>query len=162
MSNSNVVGVSSASAYTASMDARTWQLYCTVVESQGVTATAERFFLSQPAVSMQLQKLEHHFGAKLLYPRGRQMLPTEAGRAVYRHAKEVLKAEAEVTTIVREFNEGASGQAVIGATHMIGCYFVPALLSRFKRSRPEADIAVQIMPKDRLFPALLAGELDFA
>lgn len=144
------------------MDRNVWQLYCAVLESGSVTETAERFYLSQPAVSMQLRKLERSLGAQLLYRSGRQMRPTEAGLAVYNHAKERIKAESELVAVVSELRDGTAGQVSIGATHMVGSYYLPPRLSEFARVRPDADVSVQIVPKERLWTSVLAGDLDFA
>jgi DNA-binding transcriptional LysR family regulator len=111
---------------------------------------------------MQLRKLERHIGVRLLFRDGRRMRPTEAGLAIYHHAKEAIKAESEVLAIVRELNEGVSGKVVIGTTNMIGSYYLPPLLSEFIQDRPDADLSVLIVPKERISAGVVAGDLDFA
>jgi DNA-binding transcriptional LysR family regulator len=144
------------------VDQRTWQIYCGVVESRSMTATAERFFLSQPSVSMLIRKLERHFESNLLYRGGRQVRPTEAGLAVYHYAKEMIKADQEVRASVSELNEGRGGQAAIGATHMVGSYYLPPALTEFARKRPDAQVSVEVVPKHHIWPSILSGDLDFA
>src|SRR6266511_4144340 len=144
------------------LDLRTWRIYCGVVDSHSVTATAERFFVSQPAVSLLMRKIERHYGAPLLYRGGRQIWPTEAGLAVYRYAREVIKADEEVRALVAELNEGMGGRVTLGATHMLGSYYLPPVLTEFARTRPDAEISVDVVSKHQLWPSLLSGDLDFA
>ncbi|HYU21182.1 MAG TPA: LysR family transcriptional regulator [Chloroflexota bacterium] len=144
------------------MNGRLLRLYCEVVECRSVTLAAEHLMISQPAVSMNLRRIERHFGADLFYRNGRQMLATEAGLAVYRYAKSVLEGEGEVSATIRELGAGAAGRVVLGASNMIGSYYLPPLLSRFKLERPDAEISVQVLPKEQICAGVVGGELDFA
>jgi len=69
------------------------EVFCTVVERESFSAAADQLIMTQPAVSMQVQAVERHFGVQLLERRNRRTVPTEAGRAIHEWAREVLRSE---------------------------------------------------------------------
>src|SRR5437763_1524944 len=100
--------------------------------------------MTQPAVSMQVQAVERHFGVQLLERRNRRTVPTEAGRAVHAWALEVLRSEQETKQVVDGLVHAQSGRIVVGASITIGSHVLPPILSRFKREHGGAEIVVRI------------------
>ncbi|MPZ16020.1 MAG: LysR family transcriptional regulator, partial [Chloroflexi bacterium] len=144
------------------MNLRHLEVFCAVVEAESFSAAAEQLIISQPAVSMQAQVVEHHFGVQLLERRKRRTVPTEAGRAVYEWAREVLRTEAETRKVVDELKHAGSGRIVVGATVTVGSYLLPPVLGGFKRQEPDAEIVVRIGERDEIYADVLAGAADCA
>ena len=64
--------------------------YMIAVEEEGnISRAAERCFVSQPALSQTMKKLESELGISLFVRQGGRLVPTEEGRIVLRHAREV-------------------------------------------------------------------------
>src|SRR6185503_20623359 len=76
------------------------EVFCTVVRCESFSAAAEQLIMTQPAVSMQVQAVERHFGVQLLERRNRRTVPTEAGTIVYEWARETLKTEGETRKLI--------------------------------------------------------------
>ena len=70
------------------MEIRQLRYFASTVRLGSVGAAAAEHFVTQPAVSLQLKKLEDELGQKLLVRRGRQLVPTEAGVALAARAEE--------------------------------------------------------------------------
>jgi DNA-binding transcriptional LysR family regulator len=136
------------------------EVFCTVVECESFSSAAEQLIMTQPAVSMQVQAVERHFGVQLLERRNRRTVPTEAGRAVHSWACEVLKAEAEVRHYLDGLKHAQSGRIVVGASITIGSHVLPPILSRFKREHGGAEIVVRISERHEVCADILSGAVD--
>jgi len=73
------------------MDVRQLRYFVEVVEAKSFTRAAERVHVAQPALGFQVRKLEDELGVTLLHRHSRGVDPTEAGRALLRHAHAVLR-----------------------------------------------------------------------
>jgi DNA-binding transcriptional LysR family regulator len=109
---------------------------------------------------MQVQMVENHFGVQLLERRNRRVVLTEAGQAVHRWAREVLRSEAETRKQVDELRHAEAGRVVIGASMTVGSYVLPRILSRFKREHPGAEIVLRLGERDEIGTDILSGVVD--
>ncbi|HCI81503.1 MAG TPA: LysR family transcriptional regulator, partial [Ktedonobacter sp.] len=74
-------------------------IFCSVVEHRSYTKAADALFMTQPAVSLQMQALERSLQVKLLERINQQLVVTEAGQALYQCALPMLNAEAEAERV---------------------------------------------------------------
>lgn len=142
------------------MNLRHLEVFSAVVECESFSGAAERLIMTQPAVSMQVQAVERHFGLQLLERRTRRVVLTEAGRAVYQWARQVLESEAETRRIVDQVRHAETGRIVIGSSTTVGSYVLPSILTRFKRSHPGAEIVVRLADRDEIYAEILASNVD--
>jgi len=136
------------------------EVFCTVVRCESFSAAAEQLIMTQPAVSMQVQAVERHFGVQLLERRNRRTVPTEAGNIVYEWAREVLKTEGETRKLVDGLKHAQSGRVVIGSSMTIGSHVLPPILSRFKRQHTAAEIVVRLGERPEICADILSGTID--
>src|SRR5436190_6741338 len=134
------------------MNLRHLEVFCTVVQCESFSGAAEQLIMTQPAVSMQVQAVERHFGVQLLERRNRRVVLTEAGQAVHRWAQEVLRSEAETRAQVDELRHAEAGRVVIGASMTVGSYVLPKILSRVKREHPGAEIVLRLGERGEIGP----------
>lgn len=73
------------------MDVRQLRYFVEIVEAKSFTKAAERVHVAQPALGFQIRKLEDELGVALLHRHSRGVDPTEAGRALLRHAHAILR-----------------------------------------------------------------------
>jgi LysR family nitrogen assimilation transcriptional regulator len=73
------------------MDTRRLKAFVEIADQRSITRAAETLFIAQPALSLQVQALEKAFGAQLLIRSHQGIKLTDAGRALYLHAKIILK-----------------------------------------------------------------------
>jgi DNA-binding transcriptional LysR family regulator len=140
---------------------RQLEVFCTVVECESFSAAAEQLIMTQPAVSMQVQAVETHFGGvKLLERRNRRTVPTEAGRIVHLWAREVLRSHDETKKALDELTHAEAGRIVIGSSMTIGSHVLPPILSRFKRQHPSAEIVVRLGEKHEVCAEIANGGVD--
>lgn len=138
------------------------EVFCLVVDLDGVSRAAEHLFVAQPVVSAHLRTLQERLGAQLLYRDGRRMRLTEAGEAAYAWAKEVLSRREELSRELDGLVDGRVGHSVIGSSMSVGSYVLPPILARFRRSHPGARIVLDISDPERALRAVELGRCDFA
>ena len=90
-----------------------------VVREGGVTRAAARLRLSPPTVSGQVRALEVSLGERLFEKRGRQLVPTEMGRIVYRYADEIFSLGRELVDTVSGRPTGRPARFVVGVVDAV-------------------------------------------
>jgi len=128
-----------------------------VVRTGSFSRAAEATFRSQPAVSLQVARLERELGVRLL-DRGRDgVRPTREGAAVAALASEIL----DRVRAVRE-RRGATGRLVVGAGQEAARAVLPPALRAFRRRRPAVDVAVRTAASRALLDDVAAGRVHLA
>lgn len=122
---------------------RLLQVYRQVVDSGSITAASDQLALSQPTVSLQLKKLSKELDVSLFEIHHGKMLLTEAGKALYRCAQEVLSSQQKLHTQIEALRGVEVGTLKI-AVVTTAKYVVPPLLADFVRSHPKLDIELKI------------------
>jgi LysR family transcriptional regulator, low CO2-responsive transcriptional regulator len=138
------------------------RVFCEVVERQSFTLAADHLFTTQPAISVHVRGLERYFGTRLIYREGRRSLPTEAGEAVYRYARAVLRETEELRALVSELRDAQTGRIAIAASAPVGSYVLPQLISRFKQRNSRADLQLRVAPAPVVCEETVGGQHDFA
>ena len=131
-----------------------------VVEKQSFSATAKLLYLSQPAVTLQIQALEDSLGMQLLIRKGKSLVLTEAGEIVYQQAKKLLDLWEETQSSVYKISKVVRGKLVIGASTIPGEYILPQLIGGFHHAYPDVEISLEIANTGEIVERTVAGELD--
>lgn len=136
------------------------RLFTAVLELGTITAAAQAAHLSLAAASARLKALEDAVGARLLERAKAGASPTDAGRALARHAHRVL---AELEALHHEmagFGHGLRGTVrVLGNTAAVA-EALPPLMGRFLRTHPDVDLQLQEMSSDAVLDGLRRGVAD--
>jgi len=136
------------------------EVFCAVVGCESFSAAAEQLIMTQPAVSMQVQAVERHFGVQLLERRNRRTVPTEAGQVVYKWALNVLRTESLARKGIDDLKHAQAGRVVVGSSMTIGSHVLPPILSRFKRQHAGAEIVVRLGERPEICGEIINGTID--
>lgn len=135
--------------------------FCHVARLGGITRAAEHLETSQPAVSVQVRKLEEEVGMALLERRGPRLSLTRAGERLYAQAMAVV---AEVDRLGDTFAEAHHGQCAdtltIAAGQTSAAYLLPAYVERFRERWPEVRVEVRTASGERRLRWLRDWEVD--
>ncbi len=134
--------------------------FCTVVEQRGFTRAARHLFLSQPAVSQQVQALEQSLGVMLLDRSRRPLVPTEAGEAIYQYGVELLERVAAIRDVADRVKGLHGGRVTVAAGIGPGQYVLPPLIARFRRQYPEIRVELTALSTPRAFEQVVRGTAD--
>lgn len=122
---------------------------------------ATQCHVSQPALSMQVRKLEDALGIKV-FDRSRQpVVPTAAGEAILAQARRVLSEAEHMERVVRESEAGVlSGPYRLGVIPTLAPSLLPRLLPELARALPQVELRLEELQTDVMLDALLSDELD--
>lgn len=135
-------------------------LFSEVVSRGTITAAAEAVNLSLAAASARLKALEDTAGTRLLDRSKAGAAPTDAGRALARHANRVL-AELETLHVeMASFGHGLRGTVRLLCNTAAMAETLPQALGRFLASNPEIDVDVRELASDAVLDALRRGFAD--
>ena len=140
------------------------RLHCfeVVVEESGFKRATARLHITQPALSYQIKQLEEELGAQLFYRRPGGVSPTEAGRLLFQHARQVSAAVRQAQRAIKELSEGAAGEGRIGTVNSVGIYFLPQLLLTMRAGYPATRPTVLYREADDIVDTLLSNQVDLA
>ncbi|NWJ44413.1 MAG: LysR family transcriptional regulator [Chloroflexi bacterium] len=138
-------------------------IFITVVEQRSFSKAADVLYLSQPSVSMQVQKLEDTLrGVSLFEQTGRKFSLTDAGEELYRYARQILNQMDEAMLVIEELQGMERGRLRIAADTTAGVYIVPAILGEFKRRYPQIKISLQVVNRSSVQDQLFSHQADLA
>ena len=134
--------------------------FCDLVDSGSFSRAAEVNNVSQSAVSQQLAKMEVQYATQLLSRRGGLIAPTEAGRAFYEGAKDVLERYQRMGKQVRSAALGRGGSLRVGTIYSVGLYILQPFIRRFIRAHPTINLVVDYTDWATISDSVLRGEMD--
>lgn len=134
------------------------KVFCEVVDRKGFTRAAEALYLTQPAVSRQVQELEKHYGVELFEQIGKRIYPTEAGNTLYEYAKQVFHTLDDLDVEIDELKGLKAGHLRLAASATAGTYLLPPLLGQFKRKYPGVEVLLEIHNSQQVERRLLESQ----
>lgn len=142
------------------MELRQLRTFEAVARFGNLTRAAQALGLTQPAVSGQLQALEHEAGLRLVERLPRGVALTQAGEALLEYARRLLSLEDEAAAVMKQLRGEQEGMLRLFASPTIGSYVLPELLRSFRDGHPEARVVVQVQATPRVVEALQARGAD--
>jgi DNA-binding transcriptional LysR family regulator len=130
------------------------------VKYGGYSAAAEALFITQPAVTKQIQQLEAIYGIKFLNRFGKKMVLTDAGEVLYDFADKIFQMENQAEESLRDFQQRKSGRLRIHASESFGAYYLPFIINRFRKKYPNIHISVNIFPNQEVIENTIKLEND--
>ncbi|WP_048629485.1 LysR family transcriptional regulator, partial [Pandoraea apista] len=124
------------------MDVRQLRNFVTIVDSGSLSKAADRLHIAQPSLSAQLRGLEEELQAQLLLRSAQGVTPTEAGKALYRHARVVLRQMEQIRQEVREGGGSEAGAGGGGVSTAIGAVLAGAVVGRGRGAEPGRRVHV--------------------
>ena len=123
---------------------------------------AEHCRVTQPTLSMMIQKLEDELGIKLFDRSTQPVSPTPSGRKVIDQAREVLRQVSRIKDIVGEEQLSLKGTFRLAVLPTIAPYLLPRFFQQLSEKHPDLDIRVMEMKTAQTIAALISGEIDAA
>jgi DNA-binding transcriptional LysR family regulator len=134
--------------------------FCLIVEMKSFSKAAEAKFMTQSAMSHLIKNLEEELGMTLLSRKGKTVMPTPAGRALYDHAQKILiqykNMENDLYAIVHKIK----GPLNIGASATPAKYLLPQVFYDFSKKYHEVQVNLSVSNTEKIINELLRGEID--
>lgn len=135
--------------------------YIVAVDTWRHFATAaEKSFVTQPTLSMQIKKLEEELGL-IIFDRSRQpVVPTLAGEAIIKQARTVLNEALKITELVRQLQGQIAGELKVGIIPTLSPYLLPRFAGNFLKKYPEVTLQITEMLTGQIIEALKKDMID--
>ena len=131
-----------------------------VATTRSFTKAARELFLTQSAVSQQIRSLEDQIGGRLFDRSGKRVLLTSEGEVLFAYAGRLFDLHEEIESLFGGLRTMQRGKVAIGATAVIGTYFMPAAISAYHQLYPEIEIDLRMGNSEQVLELLLEREVD--
>lgn len=121
---------------------------------------AEKCFITQPTLSMQIKKLEDNLGI-ILFDRTKQpVIPTESGKKIIEQSRVVLRESKKIVQLVFDAKDEISGELRIGVIPTIAPYLLPLFTGSYSRKYPDVKLKIEEMVTDKIVDNLNKDLID--
>lgn len=135
------------------------RLFEAVARHSSFTRAAEEVHLSQPAVSIQVKRLEENVGLPLFDHVGKRITLTEAGRELYAASKDVLGRLSDLDSAIDSLKGEVAGSLRVTAVTSAK-YFLPHLLGAFLRRYPDVEPKLKVVNRQAMLERIADNEDD--
>lgn len=136
------------------------QVFLAVARHLHFSRAAEELYITQPAVSASVAKLESQYGVKLFHRIGRRVELTDAGRFLQQEGPRLLDGVDRLARGLHEFNDLRRGVLSLGASFTVGNYWLPSRLSHFGDRYPEIELLCSLGNADQVLDGTARGQFD--
>ncbi len=135
--------------------------YIVAVDTYRHFATAaEKCFVTQPTLSMQIKKLEEQLDVVIFDRTKQPVIPTEQGKKIIEQARIILQEAKKIDQIVQDVKNEVSGELRIAVIPTIAPYLLPLFTGDFKRKYPNIKLKVEEMVTEKIVEHLEKDLLD--
>jgi len=124
-----------------------------------VQAAADALFLTQPALTKSIARLEAQLGAKLFDRSARKLVLTELGERMVARGDVLLRSVREMEEEVELWNNLGTGEVVIGVDPESELEMLSPVLEKFVPAHPQVQVTVRSGYAETLLPTLISGDL---
>lgn len=121
---------------------------------------AEATHVTQPTLSMQIQKVEEEIGYPLFDRIKKPVVPTEKGQRFIHQAKILLHEHKKLLDLSRAESQELSGEFRLGVIPTIAPYLIPLFIGSFSREYPKVQLFVDELKTDTIIEMLREDKLD--
>lgn len=144
------------------MEHREMEYVIVIAQEKNLSKAAERLFISQPALSRFLTKLENELGTPLFERKNRQYLPTYAGELYLDTARQILRLQQQFDARLKSLLQTNRGVMSMGITPGRGHTILPLVLPAFQAQFPDYELQVYEEDVQTLERYLLDGTIEVA
>ena len=123
---------------------------------------ADSLYVSQPAVSLQVQHLERQLDVPLFDRGGRRAQLTEAGQLLLSYGDRILSLCQETCRAIDDLENLNGGTLIIGASQTTGTYLMPQMIGLFRKKYPEVSVQLHVHSTRRTAWSVANGQVDLA
>jgi LysR family hydrogen peroxide-inducible transcriptional activator len=131
-----------------------------LAEHQNFSKAADFCCVSQPSLSMQIQKLEEELNVLIFNRKAKPICPSPQGEEILQTARRILVDAKSILSLSKGWSADVSGSVSIGVIPTIAPYLIPKFLSKFQKSFPHLSIRIAETTTENIKKELKAGKLD--
>lgn len=137
-----------------------YRIFYTVANTKNISKAAKELYISQPAISKSIQKLEESLGTKLFERSSRGVALTDSGELLYTHVKSAFETLSIGEDRLRRSIELGIGHLTIGVSSTLCKYVLLPYLKEFIKENPHINISISCQSTNQTLKLLEEEKLD--
>lgn len=137
-----------------------YRIFYTVANTGNISKAAKELYISQPAISKSIQKLEESVGCKLFSRSSRGVVLTDEGRLLYEHVSEAFETLTLGEEKLKRSIELGVGHLKIGVSSTLCKYILLPYLKEFIRQNPHISISISCQSTNDTLKLLEENKID--
>lgn len=144
------------------MDLHYLEIFNTVAKYTSFKKASEILHISQPALSIQVKKLEKQTGLKLFYRMGNKLYLSEEGNMLYSYTRKIFTMIEEMESSIAIQKDTIGGTINLGCSNTPGTYILPNVIGEMKRLYPSVIVNMHIADTSEITKLIEKGTFDIA
>ncbi|WP_417317514.1 LysR substrate-binding domain-containing protein [Emcibacter sp.] len=144
------------------MNLRDMEYLVAVADHGHFGRAAEASFVSQPALSMQIRKLEEFLGVALFERTNKTVMITDAGREIVARARMILQEAENIREIADGYRDPYAGKILLGAFPTLAPYLLPKIIPALHHHYPQLAFYLVEEKTEVLVEKIKAGDIEAA
>jgi DNA-binding transcriptional LysR family regulator len=139
------------------------KIFYMTAKKGNLSLAAQELFISQPAVTKGIQRLQEFYDIKFIDHIGKKLTLTAAGEVLYEIAEKIFELESRAEESIRDFQQRKRGHIRILSSESFGDYYLPHIIIPFSKAYPLVRISMNILPTEQVVEhtATLNNDLGF-
>lgn len=142
------------------MEFKQLECFVAVARKKSFSKAADVLFLSQPAITSNIQKLEKEFG-RLLFDRNKNITLTKWGKEFFPYAIEMLNIRDKTKMAIVQHKNNIEGVLEICASTIPEQYLLPHIIKAFKKVYPQVHFSIRHKDSQEVIEEILSGITNF-
>ena len=133
-----------------------------VAEHGNFTTASEKCFVTQPTLSMQVQKLEEELGITIFNRSTKPLQVTEVGQKVLNQAKKIIEESTRMNDVISEEKGTIGGTLKVGIIPTVSSTLLPLFLNIFTKKHKNVNLKIEELNTETIIKKLDDNSLDCA
>lgn len=121
---------------------------------------SEKCFVTQPTLSMQIQKLEEELGVKIFDRTKQPVIPTEIGASIIAQARIILRESRMIQDLINTQKDTMTGELRVGVIPTLAPYLLPPLFQQIREKYPQLNLVIKETITEEVLHELKNNRLD--
>jgi DNA-binding transcriptional LysR family regulator len=130
------------------MNLNQFKIFYFAVKSGNLSTAAEQLFITQPAVTKGIQRLQEYYELKFIDFVGKKLVLTDAGEVLFKIAEKIFDMETHAEESIRDFQQRKRGRIRILSSESFGDYYLPEVIIPFCKAYPLVQVSMNILPTE--------------
>ncbi len=144
------------------IDIELYKVFYNVAEFQNITKAAQNLYISQPAVTMSIKKLENQLETKLFVRNKKGVTLTSEGKVLFEYVKQAMESLRLGENKIENFKKLETGNIRIGIGTNLAKFFLAPHLEKFHKLYPKITVSLDTSMTDTLISKLEQDKIDIA
>lgn len=142
------------------MDIKWLKTFIVAAKYENFRITSEELFLTQPAITKHIKRLEENLNTQLFERNGKTVALTSAGYNFLPHAREIIMKYEKGLDEFESWKQGYKRKLIIATAPQIASSILPAILRGFMVQNPDIDVLINVLKSNEIGEEVSAGRAD--